>query len=249
MDIWQMLTEVYHEYLKKHDDHDNQGYFSASSAGRCFKMHALKAAGKEERPNSLATLNFLRLGTLWGDDVEKAFKEIGIPGYTCHTQEELILEEFGVKGHPDAFFISDVGPEDQAIDRECILVDEKLLTQWSWKYLTDTSNDGGKGYKMQLGTYARMISDKYDVPLENFRMALFYGNRDDGYIKPVEISPAWINEAVEYWRDLHEGVHIVDFENAVPGEVHGVPYDDWECSKKKKYCNYFGTSHCTGVLK
>ena len=249
MDIFEHIANIYFQYLKEKDaEYDNEGMLSASSAGGCYKAHALRQQGKKGRDKGLATLNYLRTGTLWGDDVEASFEKIGLPGYTTHIQEKLYLKKYGVIGHVDAFFLShlniDEGPEDQ----QCIIIDEKHINQWAWKYAFDPQKESGKGYKMQLGTYAMMIHQKYEVPIENFRMALLYGNRSDGYIKPMEVNPLWIEEAHSYWKDLTLGMEQIDFTQSVPGAVHGVPLEDWACGGKKKYCEFAKTEHCSGLF-
>jgi len=249
MDIFNNIAEIYHQYLKEQDKkYDNEGMLSASSCGGCYKAHALKLADKKGKEKSLGTLNYLRTGTIWGDDVEKAFQEIGLPGYETHVQEKLYLPEYKVIGHVDAFFLSDVSQETQPKDRQCIIVDEKYINQWAWKYAMDPSKESGKGYKMQLGTYALMIHEKYGISFNNFRLALLYGNRSDGYIKPVEISTLWIDEALNYWKDLTLGLENINLLDATPGSVHGVPLESWACGGKKKYCDYAQTEYCTGLL-
>ena len=64
------LEEKNKDYKKKYSKY--KGWFSASSAGSCFKKQLLKREGKVEPPMDNRVMRLLRLGTIVHEDIQKS---------------------------------------------------------------------------------------------------------------------------------------------------------------------------------
>jgi len=90
---------------------DTEEYaFTASGAGLCMKKHWYNANGYEREPFSNTSLRTLRLGTIFGEDMENAMKwwdqevtkSYDGKGYIeIYTEEQVTSEKYNLSGHFD----------------------------------------------------------------------------------------------------------------------------------------------------
>jgi predicted RecB family nuclease len=98
-------------------------------------------------------------------------------------------------------------------------------------------------YKLQLGTYALGVKDKYNP--NHIYMYLLWYNKNTSQMREQMVSPEWIDKALEYWEEVYEIKEDLgkSFESELePMITYGVPMQDWECS----YCQF--ESICPSTL-
>ena len=197
--------------LKEQDNHKEkykefEGWFSASTAGSCFRKQYFNVNGYEGTPPDEKSLRLMRLGTLVHKDIADAFESYredieSKPGVELFVERQVKLEEYNIVGHLD---------------------------------LAISVN-----YYLQVATYAAALADEYNINTEDISLSLTWYKKDDSSIRAQSIDYNWIEEAMQYWRELN--MALADDKEPTVGD-NNTPIYDWEC----KYCPYHKT-HCEGI--
>tara|TARA_R100000458_G_scaffold43855_1_gene41849 strand:- start:1255 stop:1986 length:732 start_codon:yes stop_codon:yes gene_type:complete len=239
------LQEVYSTYLddeqsknrKKYEKY--KGWFSASSAGSCFRKQLYRRDGVEGKQLERRVQRLLRLGTVLHNDIENAinsYKNNPNSDYlsssiSIYTEHRIELPEINVVGHLDI-----------AVESEDSLhvYDIKTCAAYKWKTKFGRNPKFGSStnYNLQVGTYAMGIGNELEN--DNVTMSLLWYNKDNSMMREEKIPSSWIDKSFEYWIDLNEETEDTKPEELNPGS-YGVPMEDWEC----RYCEYKNI-HCPG---
>ncbi len=262
------IVEVYNDWLDHNQEQRKtefkhlKGYFSASSAGSCYKKNIFKLFGFKEKEIEKRSKRLLRLGTIIHNDFEEAMHYyIKTRGddisdeYEFFIEKEILLDKYNVAGHLDLAILDKKR-------QKLIVYDYKTKGSYPWK-LQFGRNPKPKtmfNYEMQLATYAMGMSKKEGADL-GVEMALVYYNKDTSVIKQVNVEVKYADMAREYWDTLNnwkdmlheslplhrkfaiafEGEAIEDSDiikeinNLMPKEdIEGIPFENWEC----RYCPF-----------
>jgi len=237
---------LYHSYLVQKENlrERDKEVFHASSAGSCLRKQMYNYYDFPQDTKDKKSYRILRLGTIVHEDIEEAiahYEDINSDGNEkVFIEDKVKLEELNVVG------TYDVGQMDEE-ENSFRLWDIKTAASYKWttkfgrKQNRKPSSD--TNYKLQLGTYALGINQKYKVG--KIEMYLLWYNKNTSQIKEQIVSPDWIEKALEYWVTVNETLEDVDkhFEEELKPEYYlGVPYQDWEC----RYCPYY--SICPSTL-
>ena len=230
--------------------------FSASGAGLCMKKHWYNANGydKKEIPNT--TLRTFRLGTIFGNDMEKAMHwwdeevphpEDGKGKIEVYTEEQVTSEKYKLSGHFDLLVVHEIETDEPDPNfpgiKRCIrkgaLFDYKTSNSYKFKKLFGRNPDDSPStnYEYQLGTYGMLINDLKDDSVEfNCEveyMANVYINKDSSVMKIKEAPIEYIDFARKYWDAVNNKCNKGDPE---PNFGVWTPfYSDWEFGR---YCPY-----------
>ena len=233
------IESLYHSYLVQKENlrERDKEVFHASSAGSCLRKQMYNYYDFPQDTKDKKSYRILRLGTIVHEDIEEAiahYEDINSDGNEkVFIEDKVKLEELNVVG------TYDVGQMDEE-ENSFRLWDIKTAASYKWttkfgrKQNRKPSSD--TNYKLQLGTYALGINQKYKVG--KIEMYLLWYNKNTSQIKEQIVSPDWIEKALEYWVTVNETLEDVDkhFEEELKPEYYlGVPYQDWEC----RYCPYY----------
>ena len=240
------IESLYHSYLVQKENlrERDKEVFHASSAGSCLRKQMYNYYDFPQDTKDKKSYRILRLGTIVHEDIEEAiahYEDMNSDGNEkVFIEDKVKLEELNVVG------TYDVGQMDEE-ENSFRLWDIKTAASYKWttkfgrKQNRKPSSD--TNYKLQLGTYALGINQKYKVG--KIEMYLLWYNKNTSQIKEQIVSPDWIEKALEYWVTVNETLEDVDkhFEEELKPEYYlGVPYQDWEC----RYCPYY--SICPSTL-
>ena len=220
----------------KYRNHD--GWFSASSAGSCFKKLMLRREGKQEPKMDNRVMRLLRLGTVVHEDIQRAImnsEQMGDKNLTIMMEKRVEIPELKVVGHLD------IGILDKKTGGIKV-VDIKTCASYKWrmKFGRNPDKKGNPNYNMQLATYLKALRDetKSDGLAS---MSLLWYNKDTSALREEYVELPWIDKAIEYWEELNEYSDESTSEDMVVGS-YGVPMENWEC----RYCG-FKDIYCKGV--
>jgi len=237
---------LYHSYLVQADNlrEKDEKLFHASSAGSCLRKQMYSYYDFPQDRKDKRSYRILRLGTIVHKDIEEAianYEDVNSGGNEqVFIEDKIELEELNVVG------TYDVGRIDME-ENKFTLWDIKTAAAYKWttkfgrKQNRKPSSD--TNYKLQLGTYALGINQKYKVG--KIEMYLLWYNKNTSQMREQIVSPEWIEKALEYWVTVNETLEDMDehFEEELKPEYYlGVPYQDWEC----RYCQYY--SICPSTL-
>ena len=225
--------EKYNEY---------KGWFSASSAGSCFKKQLLRRANMAEPPMDDRVMRLLRLGTIVHEDIQDAITnspEMSNIKYKIMMEKRIEIPELNIVGHVDVAVI------DKDTDSLKVM-DIKTCASYKWrmKFGRKPDKKGNPGYNMQLATYTEAFKRTHN-PSGNVSMSLLWYNKDTSALREEPVSTQWIQDSITYWEELNDYVDGIDeelnFDNLEPG-TYGIPMENWEC----RYCG-FKDIYCKGV--
>ena len=237
---------LYHSYLVQADNlrEKDEKLFHASSAGSCLRKQMYSYYDFPQDRKDKRSYRILRLGTIVHKDIEEAianYEDVNSDGNEqVFIEDKIELEELNVVG------TYDVGRIDME-ENKFTLWDIKTAAAYKWttkfgrKQNRKPSSD--TNYKLQLGTYALGINQKFKVG--KIEMYLLWYNKNTSQMREQIVSPEWIEKALEYWVTVNETLEDIDehFEEELKPEYYlGVPYQDWEC----RYCQYY--SICPSTL-
>ena len=243
------IEQVYHDYLlHKSGEHKKKytkykGWFSASTAGSCFRKQWYKINGYEEILPDERPMRLMRLGTLVHKDLEEAvlrYKNVNkddLKEIEIYSEHRIILDDLKVVGHLDlALFTDD--------DNKLYVYDIKTAHSFKWKKLFGRNIDPNPSvnYQLQLGTYAlgmMSLLNLSDEDEDSVELGLIWYRKDDSMMKIQTISNEWIKNAFYYWVELNEAL---EEEGKPKIGSHNTPIYNWEC----RYCPYHKI-HCKGI--
>ena len=147
--------------------------------------------------------------------------------FDFYVEKEISLPDLNVRGFYDLVCVSD---KDGAV----YLIDFKTIGAYPW------SRKFGYKHKdmnppihqeVQLATYGLYIQKEFGR-LDG--MYLYFYNKDNSKMKPVEVPLNMLKRAENFWRNVNE-----EHKKGLPPFREGVsPVQDWNCS----YCPYL--DHC-----
>jgi hypothetical protein len=229
------IESIYHSYLVDVENERNKdmekGVFHASSSGSCYKKQLYNYFEYEPSQKDKKSYRILRLGTILHKDIEDAINRHKSDDSIIFTEDHVEIKELNVVGTYDAGEYMD--------NKDFNLYDIKTAAAYKWTTKfgrkENRKSGGDTNYKMQLGTYAIGIKNKYDV--NRINMSLLWYNKNTSMMREQLVNPKWIDESYQYWKDLNEILDDVgeDFVNELePNFDLGVPFQDWECN----YCQF-----------
>ena len=227
------------QLINKNKYRNHEGWFSASSAGSCFKKLMLRREGKQEPDMDKRVMRLLRLGTIVHEDIQRAIvnsEEMSNINYTIMMEKRVEMPDLKVVGHLD------IGILDKT-NGNLKVMDIKTCASYKWRMKFGRKPDpkGNPNYNMQLATYLKALDDKIntDGALE---MSLLWYNKDTSALREEHIEVEhWVERAMEYWEELNEYSENTTSEDLEVGS-YGVPMENWEC----RYCG-FKDIYCKGV--
>jgi len=245
------LTSYYDSFLRaKQDNHkkkyeDFKGWFSASTAGSCFRKQYYNINGYEGSEPDETSMRLLRLGTIVHKDIADAMEyyreDIQSRGLQLFVEHKVILEDLNVVGHLD------LGIYDEEQD---ILYITDIKTAHSHKWQRTFGRKYGKSpsenYYLQLATYGLGLIKELGHEPETVELSLTWYKKDDSEVRAQKIDNLWMDEAKRYWENLTE--ILEDFGPEGPPinwQVYNnsvVPVQRWEC----KYCPFHNV-YCKGI--
>ena len=239
------IEGIYHEFLekenvenrKKYEEFD--GWFSASSAGGCFKKSMLRKEKFPEPDFDERVMRLLRLGTIVHTDIQKAITDNwnvdNNEHYELFIEKRVTLPEYNVIGHLDLALYNKV-------TNMLKVWDIKTCASYKWKMMFGRKPDtkGSPGYNLQLGTYSYAL--KKELNADDVEMALLWYNKDTSAIREQFVDNKWMDDAIDYWEELKDHVYDGSKANDMVVGSYGVPMENWEC----RYCN-FKDINCKGI--
>ena len=218
---------------------NHEGWFSASSAGSCFKKLMLRREGKQEPDMDKRVMRLLRLGTIVHEDIQRAItnsEEMSNINYTIMMEKRVEMSDLKVVGHLDIGILDKTNGNLKVIDiKTC------ASYKWRMKFGRKPDPKGNPNYNMQLATYLKALGNEVntDGALE---MSLLWYNKDTSELREEHIEVEHLVErAMEYWEELNEYSENTTSEDLEVGS-YGVPMENWEC----RYCG-FKDIYCKGV--
>ena len=217
---------------------NHEGWFSASSAGSCFKKLMLRREGKQEPQMDNRVMRLLRLGTIVHEDIQRAIKnsqEMADIDYNIMMEKRIEIPNLKIIGHLD------IGILDRT-NGNLKVMDIKTCASYKWrmKFGRNPDKKGSPNYNMQLATYLKALGD--EIGFDGIAsMSLLWYNKDTSALREEHVDISWIDKAMEYWEELNEYSDSATSEDMVVGS-YGVPMENWEC----RYCG-FKDIYCKGV--
>jgi hypothetical protein len=239
------IIGIYAEYLKHQETlrERDENVFHASSAGGCYRKQMYSYYGYPSDSKDEQSYRLLRLGTIFHKDMEKALqwyqdqdsyisKEMSDKiAKIIYSEVKIELKNFDVVGTFDA------GEMDNGTFN---LYDFKTAAAYKWTtkfgLKKNRNPDTDTNYKLQLGTYALGVKQKYKP--DKINMFLVWYNKNTSQMREQIVSNEWIEKAEEYWEEVYDMKEELNnsFEDAlIPEMTYGVPMQDWEC----RYCQFY----------
>jgi CRISPR/Cas system-associated exonuclease Cas4 (RecB family) len=238
------VSYIYNSYLlAKQDEHKQKykkfkGWFSASTAGSCFRKQYYNVNGYDGTQPDEKSMRLLRLGTIVHADIANAFErykeEMESRNLQLYVEHQVILDDLNVVGHLD------IGVYDKDANNISV-TDIKTAHSYKWKMLFGRNPDKNPSvnYYLQVATYGLGLSRQIEEDVDSIDLSLTWYKKDDSLLRTQRVDNEWIDYAIEYWTELNESLE----DDRIP-EIRedNVPVYDWEC----KYCPYYKL-HCEGI--
>ena len=234
MDIIQAYNQYLYEVDKVNTEkrkEDSQGKYSASGSGMCLRKHYYRKNNAEAIPIDDKSLRTMRLGTIFGRDIEEAMEWYLLVNQSMGYEMNIYTEEFlehptlPICGHFDVLYVDE--------NENGQLIDIKTAHDFKYRGMFGRNRDPNPStnYQMQLGTYAWMLNETKQFCNEVTSMELVYFNKNDARMASCNVPLDFIDIAQDYWEMLF------DNDGAIPPIGNMVPAYNWECGK---YCEYRG---------
>ena len=226
------LRKLDESNMKKRQDESNNRY-SGSGAGMCMRKNWYAANDHQRKPKDDRSLRLLRLGTVLGQDFDKAMKwwteDEGVKD-KFYMEKPISCERLNLHGHFDLLIVDK--------DRKGYLYDYKTAHSYKFKQLFGRKPDGSpaNNYEYQLGTYAFMLEESKD-PEQDYcdeivHMENIYINKDNSVVKSKVIDLQFKEFAKEYWNTTYRSC----YDKAQPPSFGTfAPAYTWECGD---YCDF-----------
>tara|TARA_R100000742_G_C4266482_1_gene84592 strand:+ start:523 stop:1287 length:765 start_codon:yes stop_codon:yes gene_type:complete len=242
------IENIYCDYLnavnkiKQTERNSESNVFHASAAGSCYRkqLYSYYKFKTEEfdinNANDRKSLKILRLGTIVHKDMEEALIKYQDENANKKIYSEVKIEisSLNIVGTFDAGEMIEKGDL-----KHFNLYDLKTVAAYKWQKMfglkKNREPNADSNYKLQLGTYALGIKEKFKP--DKINMFLVYYNKNTSIMKERIVSNEWINKALEYWSELNELLEEFgkSFEDELEPEIYeGVPFENWECN----YCQF-----------
>tara|TARA_R100001443_G_scaffold482_10_gene1941 strand:- start:2242 stop:3021 length:780 start_codon:yes stop_codon:yes gene_type:complete len=231
------IIKIYNQYLEQKNRQNGiyrkqiaEKRYSASGSGMCLRKHYYNVNDYGRLPIDDKSLRTLRLGTVFGQDVEHAMKWHNINQHgitsehaTIETEEFVEHPTLPICGHFDILVVDE--------NRKGQLIDIKTANTWKYQGIFGRKKDPNPStnYQMQLGTYAWLLNETKDLCDEVTSMELIYFNKNDARMQSANVPLEFIGIAEDYWEMLFAN------NGNLPPIGQMVPAYDWECGK---YCDF-----------
>ena len=254
-----MFEKIYHEYLihkneenRKERYDGNESWYHASGAGFCSRKLYFESVEKAEPTNlpNKRSMRIMGLGTTIHNDIQNSLiyynniynnkdnnkdnnSTVNIAKYNLHnfhTEGEIELEEFNVRG----FY--DIVMQDGSISTEnpyIKLYDVKTISSFGFKKNFSKRDIvvPSRNHYMQLATYGLAVEKQFGR-LDS--MDLIYYNKDDSRMKSINVPLDYLGKAKMYWHSINE-----EHAQGLPSFRLGTsPTQKWMCN----YCQF--KDHC-----
>lgn len=238
------IEAIYHEYLQKENNLNREkykefeGWFSASTAGSCFKKSMFRREGVDEPEFDRRVMRLLRLGTVVHTDIQTAISDAWNSEndlFELFIEKQVKIPELNLVGHLDLALHN-------RTSNQLKVWDIKTCAGYKWKMMFGRKPNpkGSPGYNLQLGTYAYALSK--ELKTDDVEMALLWYNKDTSAVREQYVDNRWMDDAMDYWEELNSHTEDgIKADEMVVGS-YGIPMENWEC----KYCN-FKDIHCKGI--
>lgn len=219
---------------------ENKEKYSASGAGMCKHKHWFDYNGYPKNQSKEQDLRKMRLGTILGEDFDKAmawFEKDNLEAQIPENNVKIYCEKavshniLNINGHFDLLIVVE---DTNSLKpwRKGYLYDYK--TCHSYKY-SQIEKDDTNNYSYQLATYAFMLEDSAELCDEIVSMELLYYNKNDSGIKSQKVLNPYKKLAKDYWRDINKNQERINEPTQFGLDMLRTPYKAWECNG---YCPY-----------
>ena len=235
------IINIFHRFLEKKSKErpPNNEKFHASGSGSCYRKQFYSYYDYPSDKKDDKSLRILDLGTTVHERIQESLKSENIDG--MHIEDDIDIPSLNLVGKYDVGLLTD--------DNDFYLWDIKTSAAYKWTTMFGRKANRVAGssdnYKLQLGTYALGIKQKYKP--SKIHMYLLWYNKNTSMMREQLIAREWIDKAYEYWTDVNDrlvsyGRNFETAELLEPGISIGVPFADWEC----KYCQF--SSICPSTI-
>ena len=236
------IEAIYHSYLVHIESLREQTIekFHASASGSCYRKQLYSYFNYPQDAKDSKSYRILRLGTIMHEDIENA-----VARYQ-DLQEDKDMGEIYIEEKIELSDLNVVGTFDLAESTywkngktKFTLYDIKTAAAYKWTTMfgrvENRKPNSAKNYKLQLGTYALGINEKFNPG--KIEMYLLWYNKNTSHMREQPVDPKWMDDALEYWAGLNGWLDDCGkkFEEDLVVGVEGVPFQDWEC----RYCQYY----------
>ena len=233
--------------------HGADYFLSASSGGRCHKLHLYQALGTNPEVTLGDSVQLLRLGNMLHDDKQKLILESikedeEMDKLSVEVERELIDLDNNVLGHADVII------KWEAYDGRPMaeIHDDKTVGSYGWKMKVSQQRFRQKGYgkpqpmyEIQLGSYANMLSEEDGIKGVDISLYLDFYNKDNSATRSRQISNSYQEIATQYWHKVNSFIdeYGEDGLEIEGGDHYSIPMEKWECN----YCQF--ASRCGSPLR
>jgi hypothetical protein len=225
------LIKIYNKYLLKKDAEsqikrhkDNPDMMDASSGGLCMRKHYFKVNGYEKKPTDVDSLRIMRLGTIFGNELENVMDDAFKNDLSVEYYQEILLksDRLKVAGHLDFMIIK---------DKKAYIYDWKTAKAYKFRNVKKGKSDA-LNYEMQVATYGLMAVEQGLCESVEY-LALVYYNKDTSEMFEHKIPLSALKQAEAYWLEVAERTE--NFKKEPIECINKVPIYRWECGK---YCSW-----------
>ena len=239
------IESIYHSYLVGIEDardyYKIKNVFHASGAGSCYRKQLYSYFDYPRESKDSRSYRLLRLGTIVHKEIEDAINHHEMSSdreYDVFTEDEIKLNDLNVIGTYDVGQLKKHVRGTYSVEFTLWDIKTAAAYKWSKKFGRTPDKSSDINYKLQLGTYALGVYEKYKE-VDKINMFILWYNKNTSQMREQLISPEWIDKATEYWVNLNQWLEDTGEkyfeEELMPDIIEGVPFQSWEC----KYCQYY----------
>ena len=235
------IIDIYHRFLVRKSDGrpPNNEHFHASGSGSCYRKQFYSYYDYPINKKDDKSLRILDLGTTVHERLQESinwWRNQDNLDIVTFIEDEIEIPSLNLVGKYDVGVL-----EGDSMNNEFYLWDIKTAAAYKWTTMFGRKANRVAGssdnYKLQLGTYALGIKQKYKP--NKITMYLIWYNKNTSMMREQLIAPEWVDKAYEYWANVNDilekyGKNFEDSEVLMPGISPGSPFQDWEC----KYCQF-----------
>ena len=245
------IIDIYHKFLdeKSKERPPNEEHFHASGSGSCYRKQLYSYYDYPQNSKDDKSLRILDLGTTVHERLQESLKwwdknrnKANVPYLfnedepVLHIEDDINIPTLNLVGKYDiGMYLGDSENDEFYLWDIKTAAAYKSTTMFGRK--ANRVAGASDNYKLQLGTYALGIKQKYKP--SKIHMYLLWYNKNTSMMREQLIAPEWIDKAYEYWAEVNDrlvayGRNFETAELLEPGISMGVPFADWEC----KYCQF-----------
>ena len=229
------IIDIYHRFLdeKSSERPPNNRLFHASGSGSCHRKQLYSYYDYPQNPKDDKSLRILDLGTTVHERLQESidwWKNKNKQDTEIFIEDDIAIPSLNLVGRYDVGAFN---------GKDFYLWDIKTAAAYKWTTMFGRKANRVAGasdnYKLQLGTYALGVQQKYKP--DRIHMYLLWYNKNTSMMREQIIAPEWIDKAYEYWAEVNDilaelGKNFED--DLMPVFSKNVPVQQWECG----YCQY-----------